>query len=219
MLVDNETLMAFSNQISDVWIDKLFSHGIGEKYVASYSRVYCDLEKFIDDSQEVMSKYGQGVFYTKDSKGNEIRRLTNEYKERVAREYYFPYHKGLDELTLSMLDRRLIIVDCHSYLEECVLHNKSESYADIDLGFDEQYCSRELLDGVRTIFANNGYSVSYNHPYEGTLIPNAIYRKNVPKVFCLMIEINKRVYLPSQKLFDKCKATIKAVLEYIKDFK
>lgn len=219
ILVDLEKLKVFSHEISDLRIEELFSHGIGEKYIAPYSRIYCDVEKYIDDTKEVMSKYGQGVFYTKDSKGNNIRKLSQEYKNRVLNKYYFPYHKGLDELTLSLLDNRLIIVDCHSYSEEYVLHNKSKTYSDICIGFDKQYFSETLVNGVRDIFVSNGFSVSYNRPYEGTIIPNAIYDKNLPEVYCIMIEINKRVYLPNQKLFDTCKATIKRVLEYLRDFK
>jgi len=192
-----------------------FSHNIGVKYIAPFSRIYCDVEKFIDDENEVMSKYGQGVFYTKDCKGNVFRRINQDYKDRILESYYFPYHKGLDELTLSLLDKRLIIVDCHSYDEECVQHNKTESYEDICLGYDEQYYSKKLVDGVRDIFVKNGFSVSYNTPYEGTLIPNAIYDKNIPEVFCIMIEINKRVYMLNKLLNDKCKDTIKKVLDYL----
>ncbi|MGI6758469.1 MAG: N-formylglutamate amidohydrolase [Bacilli bacterium] len=215
LLVDLDTLIAFSNQISDIGINELFSHNIGVKYIAPFSRIYCDVEKFIDDENEVMSKYGQGVFYTKDCKGNVFRRINQDYKDRILESYYFPYHKGLDELTLSLLDKRLIIVDCHSYDEECVQHNKTESYEDICLGYDEQYYSKKLVDGVRDIFVKNGFSVSYNTPYEGTLIPNAIYDKNIPEVFCIMIEINKRVYMLNKLLNDKCKDTIKKVLDYL----
>ena len=96
---------------------------------------------------------------------------------------------------------------------------KSKTYSDICIGFDKQYFSKTLVNGVRDIFVSNGFSVSYNRPYEGTIIPNAIYDKNLPEVYCIMIEINKRVYLPNQKLFDTCKATIKRVLEYLRDFK
>lgn len=74
------------------------------------------------------------------------------------------------------------------------------------------------MEGVRNIFESNGYFVSYNTPYKGTLIPNPIYGKNLSEVFCIMIEINKRVYLPNDQLFDKCKFAIGMVLEYLKDF-
>lgn len=218
LLVSKEEILEFSNLISDLKIDDLFDHNIGHKYIAPYSRVFCDVEKFIDDSLEVMSNYGQGVFYEKDSKGKRIRIVSEEYKRKITSDYYNPYHRGLDELTLSLLDKKLIIVDCHSYSEECVLHNKAESYTDIDLGFDNQYYSEELIEGVKQIFSRNGYSVSYNKPYEGTLIPNAIYNRNIPNVLCLMIEINKRIYLTDDKLYKKCKSTIKEVLEYIKFF-
>lgn len=218
LLVSIEELEKFSNLISDLEVDDLFSHGIGIKYKATYSRVYCDVEKFLDDSLEVMRKYGQGVFYLKDHKGRKIRRVTNDYKEKVLLEYYYPYHKGLDDLTLSLLNKKLIIVDCHSFSEELVLHNKSSNYPDIDIGFDMQYYSKDLVEGVKEIFVNNGYKVSFNFPYEGTLIPNAIYNKNIPNVYCLMIEINKKIYLNNQKDYQKCKSTIKEVLEFIKSF-
>lgn len=71
ILVSKEELFEFSNLISDLRIDDLFDHGIGEKYIAPYSRVFCDVEKFIDDSFEVMSKYGQGVFLRETQKEKE----------------------------------------------------------------------------------------------------------------------------------------------------
>lgn len=211
LLGDLDTIISFFNQISDLGINELFSHNIGVKYVAPFSRIYCYVEKYIDDDNEVMSKYGQGVFYTKDRKGKVFRRIDQEYKDRIADSYYFPYHKGLDELmlTLSLLDKRLIIVDCHSYGEECVQHNKSDSYTDICIGYDEQYYSKKLVDDIGDIFVENGYSVSYSTPYEGTLIPNTIYNKNIPGVFCIMIEINKRVYKLNEQLTKSARLQLK----------
>ena len=34
--------------------------------------MFCDVEKYLDDSKEVMSKYGMGAVYTKDSNGKEF---------------------------------------------------------------------------------------------------------------------------------------------------
>ena len=54
----------YNLKMSDIDIDYLFSDIKGKRIKAKYSRMFCDVEKFKDDTKEFMYKYGQGVIYT-----------------------------------------------------------------------------------------------------------------------------------------------------------
>ena len=51
--------------LSDYLTDKLIPNKC-HKLIFKYSRLFCDVEKFKDDSKEIMSKKGMGVIYTND---------------------------------------------------------------------------------------------------------------------------------------------------------
>lgn len=60
----------------DYLTDKLISNKC-HKLVFKYLRLFCDVEKFKDDSKEYMSKKGMGVVYTNDC--NNIITIPNKY--------------------------------------------------------------------------------------------------------------------------------------------
>ena len=61
----------------------------------SFSRIFCDPERFTDDAQEVMAQYGMGVLYEKNDNGDRIRIVTPELKEKVLTSYYWKHHNRL----------------------------------------------------------------------------------------------------------------------------
>ena len=74
----------------------LFSFNKHQKRLcARVSRLVVDVERFSSDEQEIMSKVGMGVIYTKTSTQNALRRKISQ-KERKAllKSYYFTHHKA-----------------------------------------------------------------------------------------------------------------------------
>ena len=63
-ITDKEIINQFNKNITDLYTDELFENKRHRFIKAKYSKIYCDVEKFKDDSKEFMSRYGQGVIYT-----------------------------------------------------------------------------------------------------------------------------------------------------------
>ena len=61
--VDKKTLDKEVIKLTDWYTDDLFSRDDSIIVKADFSRVFCDVERFSDDKQEVMSKFGMGVLY------------------------------------------------------------------------------------------------------------------------------------------------------------
>ena len=58
LLISKEELRKYNLKISDLEVDYLFKDIKGKRIKAKYSRLFCDVEKFKDETQEFMSKYG-----------------------------------------------------------------------------------------------------------------------------------------------------------------
>lgn len=60
-VVDYETLEKEMLKLTDWFTNDLFTTNESERIIANFSRIFCDPERFIDDSQEVMAQFGMGV--------------------------------------------------------------------------------------------------------------------------------------------------------------
>lgn len=80
----------FNLTMTDLFTNELFSSRKFRHIQAKYSRICCDMEKFEDDSQEEMAKYGMGVIYTKTNKNLQMIDYSGVYRQSVLQKYYFP---------------------------------------------------------------------------------------------------------------------------------
>ena len=87
-LVDANSLAKEMLKLTDWYTDDLFYSNEDEMIVAEFSRIFCDPERFTDDSQEVMAQYGMGVLNEKSDNGEELRKVTPELKEVILSSYY-----------------------------------------------------------------------------------------------------------------------------------
>ena len=206
--------------LCDKYVDKLIPKSY-TKLIFKYSRIFCDVERYKDYDKEIMYKYGMGICYTKDNKGNTFIKHKKGYEENVIKNYYDKHHKKLDKLSKEKLRKynTLYLFDFHSYSSNLVkdLFNK-ENNPDICIGFNEYFKSDELIIFTKKFFEQKGFSIKYNYPYEGTIIPNYYYNKRNVDIKSIMIELNKRIYMDDNKLNLKKFIILKKVLkDYFKE--
>lgn len=185
--------------ISDYLVDKFVSSEFTNVVKFKYSRMYCDVERYLDDSKEEMSKYGMGVLYTKDSNGKEF--VNRGATKKWAIDSYREHHDKLDNMVSDILKKKgeCFIIDLHSFSDEFVykMFNKKNN-PDICIGINKNNYNKKILVETISHFKKYGYTVKINYPYSGSIIPNRF-----PEVNSMMIEINKRVYLSNIKDYHK----------------
>jgi N-formylglutamate deformylase len=223
-LVDSITLKKEMLKLTDWYTDDLFFSNEEEMIVAEFSRIFCDPERFTDDSQEVMAQYGMGVLYEKSDTGAEIRMVTPELKEKVLKSYYWKHHNKFTAAVNKQLDRfgSATIIDCHSYPGKPLNRDldKSPKRPDFNIGTDSFHTPRELIDLSVSFFEKAGYTLGIDWPYKGSIVPLEHYRKN-RNVSTIMLEINRGLYLnePTNQKSATYDLTKQIVSEYIRTIK
>ena len=176
------------NILTDWHMDELFK-GV-DSVVFPYSRLYCDVERYSDDSQEPMSELGMGFYYVKTHDGAVLRNLDEAEKEAIKTGVYTAHHKLLSEKAQKIIDEHgfCILIDCHSY-DDSLPWVDGMSCPDICLGLNES--NPKLEQAVSDLCAEYGYSFAVNTPFAGTILPNDA---DASKIFSVMLEVNKRLY-------------------------
>lgn len=187
----------FNYNITDLYTDELFNNAKYRSIVAPYSRIYCDVERFAEDDKEIMSKFGMGFIYTHTNTGKRFFESNEDYRQKVFNNYYKKLHSDLDRIIENSITKNTtILLDCHSFSKDIIMFaDKKENLPDICIGFDNIYYSEELVNFIKNYFENCGYRVSLNNPYLGTMIPDKYIENKIDNMYCVMIEINKKIYL------------------------
>ena len=192
LLVDDEYFEKENIFMSDYKIDEFIPKDYPNIVKFNYSRMFCDVERYLDDSKEEMSKYGMGAIYTRDSNNKKFIKLNKEYRQFVIDNYYKKHHNNLDLMVEKLLNKYndCFIIDLHSFSDEFVnkMFNKNNN-PDICIGINKSNYDIDLLEKTINHFSSYGYSVMINYPYSGSIISN-----KYPSVKSIMIEVNKRVY-------------------------
>ena len=185
--------------ISDYLVDRFVPDNFNNIVKFKYSRMFCDVERYLDDDQEEMSKYGMGVLYTKDSNGKAFANSDND--EEWIINLYKRHHEELDNMVADVLNKKgdCFIIDLHSFSDEFVekMFNKKNN-PDICIGINKSNYDKHLLIKTISHFKKYGYSVKVNYPYSGSIISNRF-----PNVNSMMIEVNKRIYLKDLKKYNE----------------
>jgi len=198
--------------LTDWYTDELFRHENSERVVQKVSRFVCDVERFPDDKEEMFKK-GQGICYTKGTYNNNI---TVKDKEYIIENIYKEHHKKLNNITRKTLTiiPKVIIVDCHSFLSDI-------SDPDICIGINDTLNKpdEKLIKDIVKYINKENLSCKINSPFSGAIIPSDFI--NNDKVQCIMIEVNKNLYLNETEKNDKfikIQKIITNILDIISDY-
>jgi len=190
-LVDSITLEKEILKLTDWYTDNLFYSEEDEMIVADFSRIFCDPERFTDDSQEVMAQYGMGVLYEKSDNGEEIRIVTSELKKKVLSSYYWKHHNKFSSAVNQQLTcfGKATIIDCHSYPSQPLNRDldKNAKRPDFNIGTDSFHTPKELIDLSVSFFEKEGYTLGIDWPYKGSIVPLEHYQIN-KNVSTIMLE-------------------------------
>ena len=190
-----ETVNNELNLLTDWYTDKIFDVVEISSLVFPYSRLFCDVERLVED--EPLESVGRGYFYTHTDNGS-LLRANNDNKENIYENYYKPHHNKLLSLVESKLrsNGKVTIIDCHSFNNQPLKTDldQNNNRPDICLGVDTYHTNQELIDKVYNLYTSHGYTVAINSPYVGTIVPLEYYSIN-PNVQSIMIEVNKKLYL------------------------
>lgn len=224
--VNDEILNSEILKLTDWYTDDLFGNETDISIKAPFSRIFCDVERFSEDSQEVMSKYGMGVLYTKMDIGEPLRNTSPELRTHILDTYYWKHHNQLTESVQLQIEQFgfSTIVDCHSYPNKP--HNraldKSSFRPDFNIGTDTFHTSQKLIDASIQFFKEKGYSLGVDRPYSGAIVPMKYYKKN-KNVVSIMLEINRGLYLleptnEKSKQYQEIKKVVQEFLNLIRGF-
>jgi N-formylglutamate deformylase len=224
-MVDQNTVDKEILKLTDWYTDDLFFSEDAITVKAEFSRVFCDPERFSEDSQEVMAQYGMGVLYEKSDEGIPIREVSPNLRKAILNRYYWPHHHKLNQAVEQQLKTcgKALIVDCHSFPSKPFVRDldQSPNRPDFNIGTDPYHTPEALIAASREFFENRGYTVGIDWPYKGTIVPLAHYHKS-KNVASIMLEINRALYLdePSNVRsanYTVIKSVITEYLQIIKD--
>ena len=184
--------------LTDWFTDELFYNENATIVKAEFSRIFCDVERFADDSMEVMAQYGMGVCYELADDGRRLRNVTEELKARILDNYYRVYHKKLEHAVDLELGKngRAVILDCHSFPDKPLIRELDQNprRPDFNIGTDSFHTPVEMINKSVDYFKNKGFSVYLDRPFSGTMVPMKYYWKN-NRVCSIMLEVNRKLYL------------------------
>lgn len=202
----------------DYYTDVLFvpSNEIGHisSVVFPYCRLFCDVERLINDPLE---KDGLGIRYIREVPTG--RGYSYTFREFNTKEnafgLYADYHAMVSKKIVSMngYTEKVLLIDCHSFSALPNLLNSNPPDVDICIGYnDDDTCPDKVVIGnIVQYFKSLGYRVGINEPFSNSKT------FNVPvKYSSLMIEVNKRLYMDEYTLektegFEKLKQEIQGL--------
>ena len=196
-----EELNEEERELIDYYIDELFQPSTPmwniHSIIYPYCRLYCDVERLLDDPLE---KYGLGFHYEYDVKDEFLPLIGEKFCSRE--DSFKEYVRHHSEATLKICElskHRLLMIDCHSFSSRPTILNETPSDVDICIGFNDDRTKpyKGMLDRIIRFFEEHGYKVSVNSPFSNS--------KTFPvsKFFhysSVMIEVNKRLYMNEDTL-------------------
>jgi len=188
-------------RMTDHWTFDLFAEGIPERRVlrSRVSRLVVDVERFEEDSLEIMSSRGMGAVYERTSDGQQLRPpLPAAQRQELMNTWYLPHHHQLNGAVQRALGDHghALLIDAHSFPSRPLPCDWDQQLArpDICIGTDDFHTPPQLADALADAFGTTGWTVKLNSPFAGALVPTRNYRKE-RNLAAVMIEVNRALYV------------------------
>ncbi len=190
--------------LADLYTDRMIADAPHiHKVIAPVSRLVTDTERFTDDALESAAQFGMGVIYTHTHDGRRLRHAPSAAERRhLLATLYEPHHRRLTSLVQSALNTygHAAILDLHSYPTAFPIPGiQGAAQPDVCIGFDAFHAPEALIHQVSDVFTQAGYSVGFNEPYCGAIVPTRYYLKDA-RVCSVMLEIKRSIYMDEHTL-------------------
>ena len=208
--LNSASLKTSIDLLTDHFTDELFFHPNSDAVLFKYSRLWCDVERYVDDDEEPMSKMGMGMFYNKDVFGDELR---DQSDYLAAYDSYTNHHLRLGHAVSDQLNwfPFVVVVDCHSFYPFRMGHEPEGLRPDICIGTNPD-TPKSLVQDLVNYTKSCGLSVAINSPFSGSMMPAKFYEDE--RVTSVMIEVNRKLYLEVPYIGKKSK-NFKATQDFI----
>jgi N-formylglutamate amidohydrolase len=197
-----ETIYRETEILGDLWTDRLFISETtpSRPVVFPYSRIFVDVERFREDTEETMAERGMGPLYLNGHNLKPIRReMTDRERHVILSRFYDPHRAKLSKQVSEQLKwhEQALIIDCHSFPKDRLPYENAGTHQrpEICIGTDTYHTPNELSSAVIDVFLSRGYSLALNQPFAGSLVPLKYYGKD-SRVRSIMIEVRRDLFLP-----------------------
>ena len=189
-----------AQMVADLYTEELFYHPYSDIITFKYNRLFCDVERFEDDS---MNHFKRGICYEKYLDGSDINKSDSQRTEALRA--YRQHHDNLYYAVNAQLsfEDTVTIVDCHAYSSiPLPFEDAIKERPQVCIGYDD-FHKIDNLEEIIAIISDYGYSCGINTPYEGSLVPIEYYNVD-SNVKSIMIELRKDIYM-NEETFEKTK--------------
>ncbi|HPO05651.1 MAG TPA: N-formylglutamate amidohydrolase [Candidatus Gracilibacteria bacterium] len=186
--------------LADLYTDQIFTVDDAHVLKCEVSRQVVDPNRFLAVELKFNTAL-QGIMPYLTQTGAKMYRedLNEELILKLLHQYYFPYHRQIDDILQKNNIRFLI--DGHSMWSTGAksLKDAGISRTEITLGNrDYTTCTNEQTMFIKKFWEDLGYQVSINDPYKGkAILKQHCYRDNKPGI---QIELNRKLFLDEKTL-------------------
>jgi N-formylglutamate amidohydrolase len=226
ILLTDEELAQEILTIADKHTDTLFELEGAARIHNELCRIVFDPERFRDDAQEPMARFGMGAIYVSTVDGRPLRALSRVDRDAFIERFYDPYHASLERAVDRILETqgKCLIIDGHSFTSRPLPFEKDQGpdRPDICIGTDDFHTPETLTRRIEDFTARHALSTKRNSPFAGAITPMRHYRKEA-RVLSVMIEVNRRLYMnekTGEKLpvFEQVRSFIHGLLENLASY-
>ena len=186
-------------KMTDHFTDELFDISNDNIHQLKFpiSRLLVDVERFEEDELEPMFKVGMGCIYEKTHDGKSLK-LVKDIKDELINKFYKTHHENFTKIVDTKLkqNNKVLIIDCHSFPKYPLPYELIQAMdrPEICIGTDNFHTSEELKNSFGELFKKSNFTVKYNAPFKGSIIPLKFYNKEL-RVQSIMIEVRRDLYM------------------------